>query len=105
MRPQCPSCDSFNEPEALHCNQCGQPMEGIGQHSKNPAGRWSWLPWTLPLGVAAWLWLPSLLEEEPEAPSVLPPAEPNRKQNPARPRFQSPETDPDPAHLEFDEPQ
>ncbi len=105
MRPQCPSCDSFNEPEALHCNQCGQPMEGIGQHSKNAAGRWSWLPWTLPLGVAAWLWLPALVDDESEAPPVIPPAEPKLKQDPARPRFQSPETDPDPALLEFDEPQ
>lgn len=103
MRPQCPSCDSFNEPEALHCNQCGLPMAATGWSSKRPSVGWNWLPWTVPLGVAAWLWLPALIEEEPESDPIPRPSVPKRQQAPAAERFRSPDSDPDPALLDFEE--
>ena len=102
MRPQCPSCDSFNEPEALHCNQCGRPMTAGGTPTARRQGRWGWLPWTLPLGVAAGLWFPALRETDDPAKPVSNPAGPELQKKTEPNRFQSPESDPDPALFETD---
>ncbi|MEE2883526.1 MAG: aspartyl protease family protein [Planctomycetota bacterium] len=35
MSRQCPSCDSYNDADALHCNQCGSPLVAGGGAARN----------------------------------------------------------------------
>ena len=103
MRLQCPSCDSYNEPEALHCNQCGAAISlGAGTSGGGPGRSRRWLPWALPLGIAGWLVGPSIFQapdpvDEPIDRDEVEPQKPEA-------RFRSPESDPDPALVDLVEP-
>ena len=56
MAYQCPHCDSHNNPEALHCDQCGGRLDlapAIGKRSPAIPGS-SWFLLALALGVLLW---------------------------------------------------
>ncbi len=104
MRPQCPRCDSYNEPEALHCNQCGAPIS-LGSGNRRGKSRFirNWLPWAVPVGVAAWLLSPPFFESAPVPEKE--PADPDEtRQREPQSQFRTPESDPDPALVDLAEP-
>ncbi len=58
MSRQCLRCDSYNDPEALHCNQCGSPLVGDGSAPGNRSSAFSgWLLLLiLMVGVGIYRW-------------------------------------------------
>ena len=100
MRPQCRSCDSFNDVEALHCYQCGSTLADVGGGPGNQSSRSKkWLPWLLPSGIALWIFSEFKFEPQGPGPEDRITPESKRPGSENKRLFRNPEIDPDPSDV------